>query len=78
VHECVVLAVQDENRLITLVAYVVLHDNQRGSAVTTEQLQKFVKERLLPFKYPRRVKYLESLPKTGTGKIDRQALRLLL
>jgi acyl-coenzyme A synthetase/AMP-(fatty) acid ligase len=77
VHECVVLAVQDENRLTTLAAYVVLRDNQRGSAATTEQLQKFVKERLLPFKYPRRVQYLERLPKTGTGKIDRQALRAM-
>jgi benzoate-CoA ligase family protein len=77
VHECAVLAVEDENRLTTLAAYVVLRGNQSGSAATTEQLQKFVKERLLPFKYPRRVEYLESLPKTGTGKIDRQALRTL-
>jgi len=55
----------------------VLRDSQAGSAATTEQLQKFVKDRLLPFKYPRRVEYLASLPKTGTGKIDRQALRTL-
>jgi acetyl-CoA synthetase len=41
----------------------------------TEELQKFVKDKLLPFKYPRRVEYLQTLPKTGTGKIDRQALR---
>jgi acetyl-CoA synthetase len=75
VRECVVLAVEDDNRLTTLAAYVVLRDNQPGSSATTEQLQTFVKDRLLPFKYPRRVEYLESLPKTGTGKIDRQALR---
>jgi len=77
VHECVVLGLEDENRLMTLAAYVVLRDSQAGSAATTEQLQKFVKDRLLPFKYPRRVEYLASLPKTGTGKIDRQALRTL-
>jgi acetyl-CoA synthetase len=77
VRECAVLAVEDENRLMTLAAWVVLRDNQSGSPATTEQLQKFVKDRLLPFKYPRRVDYLESLPKTGTGKIDRQALRRL-
>jgi benzoate-CoA ligase family protein len=75
VRECAVLAVEDENHLMTLAAYVVLRDNQSGNAVTTEHLQKFVKEKLLPFKYPRRVEYLGSLPKTGTGKIDRQALR---
>jgi benzoate-CoA ligase family protein len=77
VRECAVLAVEDENRLMTLAAWVVLRDNQSASPATTEQLQKFVKDRLLPFKYPRRVDYLESLPKTGTGKIDRQALRRL-
>jgi acetyl-CoA synthetase len=33
-----------------------------------------VKGRLLPYKYPRSVDYLDDLPKTGTGKIDRQAL----
>ncbi len=41
----------------------------------TSALQDFVKRQLLPYKYPRRVEYLESLPKTGTGKIDRQRLR---
>jgi acetyl-CoA synthetase len=77
VRECVVLAVEDETHLTTLAAYVVLRDNQPGDPGTTQQLQKFVKDRLLPFKYPRRVEYLDSLPKTGTGKIDRQALRAL-
>jgi acyl-coenzyme A synthetase/AMP-(fatty) acid ligase len=61
VRECAVLAVEDENRLTTLAAYVVLRDNQSASAASTEQLQRFVKDRLLPFKYPRRVEYLESL-----------------
>jgi acyl-CoA synthetase (AMP-forming)/AMP-acid ligase II len=36
---------------------------------------RFVKARLLPYKYPREVTYLAELPKTGTGKIDRQALK---
>jgi acetyl-CoA synthetase len=38
-------------------------------------LQRFAKERLLPYKYPRIVRYLDALPKAGTGKIDRQALK---
>jgi len=33
-----------------------------------------VKGRLLPYKYPRLISYVNDLPKTGTGKIDRQAL----
>ena len=50
------------------------HASQPGEA-TTRKLQDFVKARLVPYKYPRVVRYLDSLPKTGTGKIDRQALR---
>jgi len=41
----------------------------------TRALQAFVKQRLLPYKYPRLIHYVTELPKTGTGKIDRQALK---
>jgi len=37
-------------------------------------LQAFVRNELMPFKAPRLVEYRDMLPKTGTGKIDRQAL----
>jgi acyl-coenzyme A synthetase/AMP-(fatty) acid ligase len=40
----------------------------------TKLLQDYVKATLLPYKYPREIKFLNELPKTGTGKIDRQAL----
>ena len=46
-----------------------------GGAFGRERLQQFVKDRLLPHKYPRIVEFVADLPKTGTGKIDRQALR---
>ena len=46
-----------------------------GSDTTRERLQQFVKDRLLPYKYPHIVEFVANLPKTGTGKIDRQALR---
>jgi benzoate-CoA ligase family protein len=75
IRECAVLAVEDANRLMTLAAFVVLRDGFRGDEATTRELQAFVKRRLLPHKYPRRIDYLESLPKTGTGKIDRQRLK---
>jgi len=75
VRECAVLAVEDANRLMTLAAYVTLHDSTLANDATTGELQRFVKARLVPYKYPRVVNYLEDLPKTGTGKIDRQALK---
>jgi acetyl-CoA synthetase len=37
-------------------------------------LQDYVKTALLPYKYPRSISFVDALPKTGTGKIDRQAL----
>ena len=75
VRECAVLAVEDENRLMTLKAYVALRPGQAGDTATTEALQDFVKRTLVPFKYPRAIEYLDELPKTGTDKIDRQRLR---
>ena len=75
VRECVVLAIEDANRLMTLAAFVALSDRAQAGEATTRQLQDFVKARLVPYKYPRVVEYLDALPKTGTGKIDRQALR---
>jgi 2-aminobenzoate-CoA ligase len=73
-----VLGVEDANRLKSLYAWVALRPGNAPGPETTRALQEFVKQRLLPYKYPRAVEYLEALPKTGTGKIDRQALRTLL
>lgn len=74
VRECAVLAVEQANGLTALKAFVVMTDRTPPSDETTRALQDFVKGRLLPYKYPRLVAYLDDLPKTGTGKIDRQAL----
>lgn len=57
-----------------LKAFVVLDDGSGGSEETTRGLQDYVKGRLLPYEYPRTVVYLNELPKTGSGKIDRQSL----
>ena len=43
------------------------------SATRRKRLQDFVKAKLVPYKYPREIKFIDELPKTGTGKIDRQA-----
>ena len=48
-----------------------------GSTATPEGLQGFVRERLAPHKIPREVILVSELPRTGSGKIDRSALRRL-
>ncbi len=75
VRECAVLAIEDENRLMTLRAYIALRPGHTADKTTTKTLQDFVKRALVPFKYPRTIEYLDELPKTGTDKIDRQRLR---
>lgn len=75
VRECAVLAGEDAQRLKVLVAHVALAPGVAADAATTAELQRYVKQQLLPYKYPRLVRYVDELPKTGTGKIDRQALR---
>ena len=73
-RECAVLALELPDRRMTLKAVVVMNDCDFDAAETTKTLQDYVKGRLLPYKYPREVQFLSELPKTGTGKIDRQAL----
>jgi acetyl-CoA synthetase len=74
VRECAVLAVELPDRRMTLKAVVVMNNCDFDVAETTKTLQNYVKGKLLPYKYPREVRFLSELPKTGTGKIDRQAL----
>jgi acetyl-CoA synthetase len=74
VRECAVFAAELADRRMTLKAVVVMNAGGFDEAATTRRLQDYVKARLLPYKYPREVIYVGELPKTGTGKIDRQAL----
>ena len=75
VRECAVLAHELPDRRMTLRAVVRLRDSAGESDATRVQLQQYVKDHLLPHKYPRIVEFVADLPKTGTGKVDRQALR---
>ncbi len=74
VRECAVFALELPDRRMTLKAVVVMNSRSFDEEDATRKLQDFVKAKLLPYKYPREVKFLDELPKTGTGKIDRQAL----
>jgi benzoate-CoA ligase family protein len=74
VRECAVFAVELPDRRMTLKAVVAMNARGFDAGETTNMLQDFVKAKLVPYKYPREVKFIDELPKTGTGKIDRQAL----
>jgi len=75
VHECAVLAAIAASGLTTIRAFVVAKPGAATDAAATRALQDWAKARLLPYKYPREVVWVDDLPKTGTGKIDRQALK---
>jgi acetyl-CoA synthetase len=75
VRECAVVGVPDALRGEALEAAVVLRDGLRPSAELTDELQGWVKSRYAAHAYPRRVHYLDSLPKTPSGKIQRFVVR---
>lgn len=70
--EAAVIGMVDEEGLTKTRAFVV---RKAGAAVDEAALKAFVKERLAPYKYPRRIDFIEELPKTATGKIQRFKLR---
>jgi 2-aminobenzoate-CoA ligase len=75
VKECAVIGVSDEERGQIVQAHVVLKEGVAPSAECAKRLQDHVKATIAPFKYPRSVKFIEALPKTQTGKIQRFRLR---
>jgi benzoate-CoA ligase family protein len=74
IRECAVFAYELPDRRMTLKAVVVTNGKSDDEATTTKALQDYVKAKLLPYKYPREIVFMDELPKTGTGKIDRQAV----
>jgi acetyl-CoA synthetase len=74
IRECAVFAAELPDRRMTLKAVVVMNNRAADQSEATRRLQDYVKGKLLPYKYPREVIFIDELPKTGTGKIDRQAL----
>lgn len=75
VRECGVVGMPDEERGMVVKAFVVLADGALGDAATVRALQEHVKAEIAPYKYPRRVEFVASLPRTETGKLQRFALR---
>ena len=74
VLECAVVGAPDEMRGTIVKAFVVLRDAP-GDAALAAELQEFVKSRIAPYKYPRAIEFVETLPRTQTGKLQRFKLR---
>ena len=75
VNECAVVAEPDPVRGEILVAFVVPRNGVEPSDDLTKELQELVKKRFAAHAFPRRIYYVDSLPKTPSGKIQRFALR---
>ncbi len=75
VLEAAVVGKEDADRLIKPLAYVVLKPGQSASPELADALRLHVKSLLAPYKYPRWFEFIDELPKTATGKIQRFKLR---
>lgn len=75
VLEAAVVGDMDADELLKPRAYIVLNSGYEPSDALANELKTFVKERLVPFKYPRWIDFVPELPKTATGKIQRFKLR---
>jgi len=77
VAECGVVGSPDEVRGTIVKAFVVLKSGEARGPGTVKSLQEHVKRVLAPYKYPRAVEFMEALPRTETGKLQRFKLRNL-
>jgi len=75
VLEAAVIGRQDADGLTKTKAYVVLKPGNAGDGALEQALKAFVKDKLAPYKYPRYIEFINELPKTATGKIQRFRLR---
>ncbi len=78
VQECAVIGTPSEDRGSIVTAYIVLKQSVSENPPTVRELQDFVKAEIAPYKYPRKIEFVESLPRTDTGKLQRFKLRELV
>jgi 2-aminobenzoate-CoA ligase len=75
VAECAVIGVTDDERGRIVKAFVVVRPEYQVGPAMVEELQTFVKACIAPYKYPRAIEFLDALPRTETGKLQRFRLR---
>jgi len=75
VAECGVVGAPDPGRGHVVMAFVVCKAPREGNEPFASELQQFVRDRLAPYKYPRRVRFVPVLPRTENAKLQRFVLR---
>lgn len=75
VAECAVVGAPDKERGTIVKAYIVLRRDVSGDEALIKELQDFVKNSIAPYKYPRAIEFIDALPRTDTGKLQRYVLR---
>ena len=75
VRDCAVVASPDSGRGEVVKAFIVLHEGFGPSDALAREIQDFVKRETAPYKYPRRIEFIDELPRTTTGKVRRKDLR---
>jgi acetyl-CoA synthetase len=76
VANCAVVPKPDADRGAIVKAYVVLMEGVAASSDLTASLQEFVRGKLAPYEYPKEIEFVDALPMTTTGKVQRRLLRL--
>lgn len=77
VRECGVVGAPNAARGRIVQAYVVLREGYGMTEANAKALQEHVKQAIAPYKYPRAIVFVDALPKTATGKLQRHALRAM-
>ncbi len=75
VKEAAAMGLKDSDGLIKITAFIVMGDGVNITSETPELLKQFCKTSLAPYKFPSAIEFMDELPKTGPGKIDRLMLR---
>ena len=73
--ECAVVGLPDSERGMLVCAHIVLKEQNIGTDELKIQIQNWYKNTAAPYKYPRVIHFIENLPKTETGKIQRFKLK---
>jgi len=75
VLECAVVGIPDEIRGQVVKAFIVLTRGKEGTEELKKEIQEYVKHNTAPYKYPRKIEFIDAMPKTTSGKIRRTELR---